>query len=436
MGCGTDPGRRRFLRISALAAASVGTGALGRAIGPPRASRGNHLPGRIVLHRSDAMEGHLPTINRDQVEQSVLSGVCSLTGRAQPGAAFEALFPGVTSSSTFAIKVNMVGPNWTRWETTRGVVSGLSRMFSGTFDVGQVTIFDRDYLSGYDVEEFTFNGNHPVFADGNNPRDYYVYEHHRLSNYLVERDYVINIPALKSHLNEENQITVAMKCHYGSCNPSSLCGDITGMLTVNADPNVRDKTCLILTDAIRGTYNGGPNTPPMFWDGFPQRTPNMLLFTTDPVTNEYWARDIINAERALHGMAPKPCPWIELASAEPWNLGVSDPAQMTIVNLTDVEDPEAAIGPGPYLAPPVPNPVAGATLFRFRLPQAGKARIVITDASGRLVRHLAAASYPAGDSQVSWDGRGRDRRRLPAGVYFARLETAAGHRVRQVALTR
>jgi hypothetical protein len=29
------------------------------------------------------------------------------------------------------------------------------------------------------------------------------------------------------------------------------------MLTVNADPNIRDKTCLVLTSALRGTYYGG-----------------------------------------------------------------------------------------------------------------------------------------------------------------------------------
>ena len=34
-------------------------------------------------------------------------------------------------------------------------------------------------------------------------------------------------------------------------------------------------------------------------------TPNTLLATTDPTTNDYWARDLINAERDLHGMGPK-----------------------------------------------------------------------------------------------------------------------------------
>jgi subtilisin family serine protease len=79
-------------------------------------------------------------------------------------------------------------------------------------------------------------------------------------------------------------------------------------------------------------------------------------------------------------------------------------------------------------APPVPrvraapNPVVGSGAIRFDLPATGWARVALYDASGRLVRTLAEGEFVAGPHVVLWDGRGDRGARLPAAVYFARLE--------------
>jgi hypothetical protein len=73
-----------------------------------------------------------------------------------------------------------------------------------------------------------------------------------------------------------------------------------------------------------------------------------------------------------------------------------------------------------------PNPFGGTTRIAFESPNAGPVEIEIFDVGGRRVRTLSA---PAGLRAVDWDGRNDDGVRLPSGIYFCRIPTAAGHRV-------
>jgi len=447
----TRPNRRDFLKLSALgAAAAAGSPAMAEKIiglgsGMNRFGRGNGIPGRIaILHDTD-MGGHLPTIDRDRVEQNILIGVRALTRINNTAAAFESLFPGLHSGSTIAIKVNTLAlNNDTRWEVVRGIVSGLARMLGGTYDVSLVTIHDvQTTLSsrGYVPGEFTFNGNYPLFADWEDcSPTYYAYGSHRLSNFVLGSDYVINVPALKAHNAgyPQHEITTAFKNHYGSICPQNLCNNITGMLTLNADTNIRDKTCLVVTSALRGTYDGGPWEPAQSWNTFPESTPNSLFLTTDPTTEAYWARDMINAERVDRGLGAFSCPWVEQASQTPYGLGMSDPAEMTVFNFepetVDVE--EAAATGGLFLAPNVPNPMQESTALRFRLPESAQVILEIVEPSGRMVRRLCTNSFPGGYSSVRWDGRDSGGRKVAAGVYLTRLVARREVRTRRIVVIR
>jgi hypothetical protein len=399
-----------------------------------RGFRSNSMPGRAVIYRDPAMNGHETTIDRDRVEQVLHHAVRVLTGVYDIGPAFESLMPGVTATSKIAVKVNCIGPTDTRWETARAVVSGLSLMLGGTYDVRNVTVFDNNYLPGhgYTSGEFTFNGHTAVLSSSNSPSNYYVYGGHRLSSHLVNAQFVVNIPALKSHSDPSNQITVSLKNHYGSCSPSSLCGNITGMLTVNADAHIKGKTCLVVLDALRGTYTGGPEQPPQSWSLYPEHTPNTLCASTDPVTIDYWARDTINDERQLHGQSSKPCPWIEQASGAPYELGVSDPGAMTLITLDPgaVGD-EPGVSRGLVLQPPVPNPFRERTVARFTLPRPGVAVLAIYGADGRLLRRLGG-EFPAGPGAITWDGRDEAGRAVAPGMYLARLESDGSVSARKV----
>ena len=437
--------RRAFLKYSSLAALAAGSGGLTRAAasgtpGSPGWGRSNGLPGRIVLAHDPNMGGTTGSCDRDLIDQTVHATVRMLTGQPDTGSAFEELLPSLNADTTIAIKVNCIGPCDTRWETARGVVSGLSMMLGGTYDVSNVVIYDDNYLQshGYATSQFTFGGNYPLISGTNhaNGSGYYVYSGHQLSQFLLDCDYVINMPVLKSHNVEANGITLALKNHYGSCYPASLCGNIPGMLTLNADLNVKDKTALVLMDGIRGTWNGGPGNPPMAWDTFDGGAPNMLFVTTDPVTNEYWGRDIINAERAAHGYSLKSCTWVEQASQDPYNLGVSDEASMNVLyyDASAVDDDSALQIGGVLFAPARPNPMIDHTTLRFRVPSSGRVSLIIADANGRIVRHLGERTVEAGYTEMRWDGRDDRGQRVARGAYFAKLTTEREVRSRRIIL--
>jgi hypothetical protein len=67
-----------------------------------------------------------------------------------------------------------------------------------------------------------------------------------------------------------------------------------------------------------------------------------------------------------------------------------------------------------------PSPLSGRGMIRFRMPEAGAARLVLFDARGREARVVLDERRPAGEQSVAFDPEG-----LSAGVYLARLTTGA-----------
>lgn len=83
-----------------------------------------------------------------------------------------------------------------------------------------------------------------------------------------------------------------------------------------------------------------------------------------------------------------------------------------------------------------PNPAAGPTRFAWRQGVAARARLEVLDVSGRRVALPFDGAAAAGEHAIAWDGRGVDGRRVPPGVYLARLTTPAGFATARVARVR
>jgi hypothetical protein len=100
--------------------------------------------------------------------------------------------------------------------------------------------------------------------------------------------------------------------------------------------------------------------------------------------------------------------------------------------LTEVRWAATAVGPRGrdemVLHQNTPNPFNPSTVIRFTLPAAGRVRLSVYDAAGRLVAVLKDGPALAGTTRVSWDGRGRGGAPAATGVYFYRL--VAGDQVR------
>ena len=75
-----------------------------------------------------------------------------------------------------------------------------------------------------------------------------------------------------------------------------------------------------------------------------------------------------------------------------------------------------------------PNPFNLETTIRFGLPEAEKAKLVIYDMRGRLVRTLQDGLLDEGFHAVRWQGLDQSGRRVPSGVYIIRLTSPLGTR--------
>lgn len=101
-------------------------------------------------------------------------------------------------------------------------------------------------------------------------------------------DAIVNVPTPKQHGGAG--VSVALKNHYGSMNrPAALHGNWCdpAIAELNAQPNVRDKTRLVVGAAL--------NVSPCDWNQ-PERE-NALLFSFDPVALDTVGRDILVRHR-------------------------------------------------------------------------------------------------------------------------------------------
>ena len=108
-----------------------------------------------------------------------------------------------------------------------------------------------------------------------------------------------------------------------------------------------------------------------------------------------------------------------------WNRMMSHPSIQTGLSRAGFLPATVAAGPSPMRALALlasePSPLSGRGLIRFRMPEAGAARLVLFDARGREARVVIDERRPAGEQSVAFDPQG-----LAAGVYLARLVTDAG----------
>jgi hypothetical protein len=88
---------------------------------------------------------------------------------------------------------------------------------------------------------------------------------------------------------------------------------------------------------------------------------------------------------------------------------------------------EPAGSPLGLLGPIRPNPFGRSTVIRYCVSTDATVSLRIHDTAGRRVTTLVEGTRPAGNYDVTWDGRDQGGRRVARGVYYCRLE--AGGRV-------
>lgn len=93
--------------------------------------------------------------------------------------------------------------------------------------------------------------------------------------------------------------------------------------------------------------------------------------------------------------------------------------------------------PSPLRLSVSPNPAHGTSVLALTLPtHVAEATVEIYDLAGRVVATPWHGPLAAGPHEWSWDGRGSDGGRLPAGVYLVRARLGATTRTLRLVLAR
>ena len=104
----------------------------------------------------------------------------------------------------------------------------------------------------------------------------------------------------------------------------------------------------------------------------------------------------------------------------------------------------SGVGVDPYASGPesfqlsqnYPNPFNPSTSIRFTLFDRQRIRAIVFDIHGNRVRMLVEGLLPAGEHEISWDGRNDRGIRVSSGSYILRLESSGAVRQRKLLLVR
>ncbi len=199
-------------------------------------------------------------------------------------------------------RIGLGDPTWSEGNpdserrTPRLVPNRLSRKIKTAFP--NVALYRSSFLSDGNGITWSSNDRHAIvaFRDPLIDRRKQRVTSHRLPDQLIQADHFINVPIMKRH--NSGGVTGALKNNFGtiaSCarfhdpfyngegKPGAMFhAENNPVVDIWLNPHVGGKTRLIVCDGIFAGWNWGEN-PPTGWKNFGGRSPNCLLFGTDPV---------------------------------------------------------------------------------------------------------------------------------------------------------
>lgn len=340
--------RRDFVKTAAAGAGAFAL--MGSLPGKGEAVEKYPRWGEVVVMRDEgATRG--PNVNA-QIVQSMLDEAIQVFTK---GGGWPSLIPSYKTGERVAIKVNCQVPLVsTQWKVVAAVLKGLVGMgvpqdqivvwdadaeamkYSSMFWL--TTVYKEIRLATTDKLQDPFDRSKSIDIQGHPTC---------LSRILTDAAHLINVPVLKNHF--EAGITFALKNHVGSAGENlkdrqkifhlppeegNRMHKIAGrgrpkaeaIALLNTAPDIKNKTRLIVGDALFGVYTRGPA-------GEPEFAYNGLILGTDPVAADHQARLIIENKRRKNQMPQVPSLHIE----EAIKLGLGAPLdemKVTPINRT------------------------------------------------------------------------------------------------------
>jgi uncharacterized protein (DUF362 family) len=277
----------------------------------------------IHSHHAGAWTGEklTPAALREMVDDSITN----LTGLMDANEAWAALFK---PTERIAIKVNAF-QNSTIWTHVPLVQAVTDSLVEAGHPAEQIVIFDS-LTSELKTAGFTLNQDGPGVrcygTDSNYKTGWKVGNIDvQLSAVLLDCDALINMPVLKSHMIAA--MTYSLKNHFGTVSyPDGLHSDINAKIAgLNALPEIKDKTRLIIGDALEANLKYSNSWP--YWKA--DWRGDSIVMSYDPVAVDTVGAQILGkaledeefVSRAIAGFD-------EAAKLE---LGTNDPAKMNVI---------------------------------------------------------------------------------------------------------
>lgn len=285
---------------------------------------------RIVISTDRSVLGGDGEVAPDVLHKMLERAIAKLTGSQTAKEGWKKLFK---PSDVVGIKVNCLFGRGvsTRPEVVQSIVRGL---LSAGVKPDNIIIWDRSTSdlvkvgykpnSGSGVKCYGDDGDWgPLIEQG-------AFKG-RITKVISEKvTAIINAPILKTH--GLTGISNALKNHYGSfdnpgshhsnhCNPA--------MADFNSLPMVKNKTRLVVVDALRPQYDGGPG-----FKGDSQWNLCSVMVGTDPVAIDYQGLQIIQEQRVKAGLPPiKPEVTAWLPAAQDRGVGTCDPSKIEVLRV-------------------------------------------------------------------------------------------------------
>jgi uncharacterized protein (DUF362 family) len=288
---------------------------------------------RVVVVKHPEATDSAKIINSTNVQTMMNESIRQLTGKSSIADSWLDILPGFSKKDIIAIKVNAIAATLpTHPDVVNTITSGL--ISAGVlenniiiYDIAKQKLVDAKYVYnagdkgircfGTDEQGWGYDDDNPIDILG---------QKQSVSKILTSCDHLINVPILKVHLDQYG-VTLALKNHFGSISAPQLLHDNfhEACANLNSQKVIKDKTRLVVTDALFGFWGSSYNWVPEF-------APNTLIVSKDPVTADYIGTKMLDEERANHNQPPRRVPFLKIA--QDLGIGIADPERIDLINIS------------------------------------------------------------------------------------------------------
>jgi len=346
--------------------------------------------------------GSTITVDSAKVQDMVDHAIMTLTGQTEKAKAYEALFPGITTSKKILVKYNNSRTTASKSQAVvrNALKNGLTSMISSTFPASNIT--EVGAATGANTTEKVSIGG----------TDYFI------RDIWANCDYFINLPSCWAmSISPQNcGMTMSLKGMMPAVNRTGGLGGFHSHFTDDAGPSLsilnshtifKQKQMLVLMDAICVSPAGGTAV----------KLAHSIVATKDMVANDYQGIQILDAATgfvASNKTAAEKV--VELAAKPDYGLGTNDPNNMDVVRISPPWNTEIITNGNTNVNPRDIQVMTQSAYTVFNYPGT-RASVEIFDIKGRKIW-----TYKSSEKSIVWQNSDLSGGKVPSGIYLYQLK--------------